>query len=397
MNRICVLFDRLGPYHWARLNAVGALFPTVALELSGETSDYAWEKVTGQAAVERLTLFPGEECRGRPTSEVIRRLHRTLDDQQPAAVVIHGWSEKSALAAYSWCLQAARPAIVMSESKRTDAERHWPKEMIKRRLIGMCASGIGGGVHQVDYLAALGMPRERIFTGYDVVDNAYFAQKADAARRDAAAVRARLNLPENFFLASNRFIEKKNLPRLVEAYGSYRKAAGPTAWKLVLLGDGPLKPLLLKLREDSGLTDDLLLPGFKQYDELPAYYGLASAFVHASTTEQWGLVVNEAMAAGLPVLVSRPCGCVPDLVVHGRNGFTFDPFDVKALAQLFHEVAGGQHDLAAMGQYSREIIAPWSPAKFGRNLQRAAETALASPRPRAGMVNRGVLQLLLRR
>ncbi len=103
------------------------------------------------------------------------------------------------------------------------------------------------------------------------------------------------------------------------------------------------------------------------------------------------------MAAGLPVLVSRPCGCVPDLVVHGRNGFTFDPLDVKALARLFREVAGGQYDLAAMGQYSREMIAPWSPAKFARSLQLAAEIALASPRPRAGMVNQGVLQFLLRR
>jgi glycosyltransferase involved in cell wall biosynthesis len=397
MNRVCILFDRLGPYHWARLNAAGALFPTVGVEVSGETSDYAWEKVTGQGAFERLTLFPGEDSHARPASEVARRLHGTLDDQQPAAVAIHGWSEKAALAALSWCLQAGRPAIMMSESKRTDAKRHWPKEMIKRCLIGMCASGIGGGVHQVDYLVALGMPRERIFTGYGVVDNAYFAQKADAARREATAVRARLNLPERFFVACNRFIEKKNLPRLIEAYGSYRKAAGPTAWKLVLLGDGPLKPLVLKLREDLELTADLLLPGFQQYDELPAYYGLASAFVHASTTEQWGLVVNEAMAAGLPVLVSRPCGCVPDLVDHGRNGFTFDPFDVKALARLLHEVAGGRHDLAAMGQCSREMIAPWSPAKFARSLQLAAEIALSSPRPRAGMVNQGVLQLLLRR
>jgi glycosyltransferase involved in cell wall biosynthesis len=103
------------------------------------------------------------------------------------------------------------------------------------------------------------------------------------------------------------------------------------------------------------------------------------------------------MAAGLPVLVSQPCGCVPDLVVHGRNGFTFDPFDVNALARLFREIASGQHDLAVMGQRSREIIAPWSPAKFARSLQLAAEVALACPRPRAGMVNQSVLQWVLRR
>ena len=239
MSRLCVLFDRFGPYHWARLNAAGALFPTVGVEVSGETSDYAWEKVKGQGTFERLTLFPGEDSRARPASDVARRLHKTLDEQQPAAVAIPGWSEKGALAALSWCLQAGRPAIVMSESQTSDQERSWSKETIKRRVIGLCASGLAGGRPQVDYLAALGMPRERIFTGYGVVDNAYFAQRADAARRDAAAVRARLNLPERFFVACNRFIEKKNLPRLIEAYGSYRKAAGPTAWKLVLLGDGP--------------------------------------------------------------------------------------------------------------------------------------------------------------
>jgi 1,2-diacylglycerol 3-alpha-glucosyltransferase len=59
--------------------------------------------------------------------------------------------------------------------------------------------------------------------------------------------------------------------------------------------------------------------------------GLASAFIQASTTEQWGLVVNEAMASGLPVLVSERCGCAPDLVKNGVNGYTFDPYDIKEI------------------------------------------------------------------
>ncbi len=83
----------------------------------------------------------------------------------------------------------------------------------------------------------------------------------------------------------------------------------PEMWDLVLLGDGPLKPTLLKLISSLGLESCVHLPGFKQYDELPVYLGLAETFIHASTTEQWGLVVNEAMASGLPVLVSNRCGC----------------------------------------------------------------------------------------
>jgi glycosyltransferase involved in cell wall biosynthesis len=83
-------------------------------------------------------------------------------------------------------------------------------------------------------------------------------------------------------------------------------------WDLVLLGDGPLKADLCRLIDDLRIRNRVLMPGFKQYEELPAYYALARAFVHASATEQWGLVVNEASASGLPVIVSNRCGCVPE-------------------------------------------------------------------------------------
>ena len=79
------------------------------------------------------------------------------------------------------------------------------------------------------------------------------------------------------------------------------------------------------------------LPGFKPYDELPVYYALANAFVHASTTEQWGLVVNEAIASGLPVIVSNRCGCAPELV--NGNGFTFDPTNEHELTARLLEMA----------------------------------------------------------
>jgi glycosyltransferase involved in cell wall biosynthesis len=87
-------------------------------------------------------------------------------------------------------------------------------------------------------------------------------------------------------------------------------------------------------RQQLGLEAHVLFPGPKGYAELPYYYGLAEAFIHASTTEQWGLVVNEAMAAGLPVLVSERCGCAPDLVVPGFNGLLFSPEDVKGAAKV---------------------------------------------------------------
>jgi glycosyltransferase involved in cell wall biosynthesis len=139
------------------------------------------------------------------------------------------------------------------------------------------------------------------------------------------------------------------------------------------------------------------MTGFKQYPDLPAYYGLASAFIHASTTEQWGLVVNEAMASGLPVLVSNRCGCAPDLVQERVNGFTFDPLDVEQLARLMVQLSSGLVDLRRMGDASRKIITDWGPERFASGLRQAAEMAHSAPQPQFGLSQRLLLNLLILR
>jgi glycosyltransferase involved in cell wall biosynthesis len=140
----------------------------------------------------------------------------------------------------------------------------------------------------------------------------------------------------------------------------------------------------------------VLLPGFKQYPDLPAYYGLASAFIHASTTEQWGLVVNEAMASGLPVLVSNRCGCAQDLVREGVNGFTFDPYNVEEMANVMLRLTETpKHRLTEMGDASRQLISAWGPERFARGLHDAAETALKNPPPIATVYDRLLLMALI--
>jgi glycosyltransferase involved in cell wall biosynthesis len=140
------------------------------------------------------------------------------------------------------------------------------------------------------------------------------------------------------------------------------------------------------------------LPGFRQYDELPVWSGLASAFVHASTTEQWGLVVNEAMASGLPVLVSERCGCVRDLVENGINGLAFDPDDIQALAALMRRVAAMTDERrAAMGRAGQRIIADWGPERFADGLMQAVQLAMSRPPPRVSLFDRALLWSLAHR
>lgn len=103
------------------------------------------------------------------------------------------------------------------------------------------------------------------------------------------------------------------------------------------------------------------------------------------------------MAAGLPVLVSRRCGCAADLVTEGVNGFTFDPLDIDGLAALMQRLAHGDADGTALGEASRRIIALWGPGRFADGLEQAVACALARPRPRPGPFDRALLRLLLRR
>jgi len=103
------------------------------------------------------------------------------------------------------------------------------------------------------------------------------------------------------------------------------------------------------------------------------------------------------MACGLPLLVSERCGCAKDLVVSGRNGFTFDPFNVEALASRMQEMAAPETDRAALGRASREIIADWTPATWMGNLQLAVQAAHTAPRPKFGPLDRLLLRFLINR
>jgi glycosyltransferase involved in cell wall biosynthesis len=237
------------------------------------------------------------------------------------------------------------------------------------------------------------MSRERVFTGYDVVDNDYFGRRTAEIRNSKFEIRDKRDLPENYFLASARFIEKKNLPKLIEAYAEYRRAsqvATKVPWDLVLLGDGPLRETLNSQLSTLNLNEHVHLPGFRPYDELPVYYALANAFAHASTTEQWGLVVNEAIASGLPVIVSNRCGCAPELV--NGNGFTFDPTNEHELTTRLLEMASlSDEERKQLGYNSYRIAANFAPERFGEGLERAASVAMEVPQKTFGVMDRALL------
>lgn len=395
--RVAVVFDNFGPYHIARLEAAARHMDVLGVEVASTSVDYDWVTPGAPNTFERVRLL-NDGCKRSDWSLLCAAYKDRVTPWEPDAIALPGWSLPAALAGAQWAARRQVPAIVMSDSNVNDFPRHAVSEFVKRRILKLFQAGLSGGTCAQHYLAALGLPPERVFVGYDVVDNDYFARGSSKTHNAGL-------MPDEIdpawrgrcFLASARFVPKKNLPHLIEAFARYRQAADTASWPLVLLGDGPMRGELEDKRKALGLESSLAMPGFRQYDELPLYYGIAGAFVHASTTEQWGLVVNEAMASGLPVLVSERCGCVPDLVEDGRNGYTFCPCDVYALANLMLKVASDQCDRAAMGRASREIIARWSPDKFAEGLRQAVHAALNVPLRRPNRLEAALLWALSHR
>lgn len=402
MRRIAVVFDNFGPYHIARLNGAARSCDLLGIEIAAASAEYAWLP-TADVAFQRRTLFQGDRIGARDPVLLTELLRALVTEHGTEVFAIPGWSGPHAVAGLRVAYDLDIPVVLMSESQAGDFERGFVKERIKARYLRLCQAGLVGGRPHRDYLARLGMRAGRIHLGYDVVDNVYFATRSNEARSQAAALREAFMLPQRYFLASARFIPKKNLERLICAYAEYRRLMmgisghADACWDLMVLGDGELRPALAALVDQLGLAASVHLPGFKQYEVLPVFYGLAGAFVHASTIEQWGLVVNEAMASGLPVLVSTPCGCASDLVENGRNGFTFDPLDIDALARLLLNISSDDCGRVAMGQASREIIGRWTPETFGEGLVMAAEDALSAPRRRLNWLDRVLLWSLARR
>jgi glycosyltransferase involved in cell wall biosynthesis len=397
---VAVVFHHIGPYHHARLNAAAEKLSVIGIEWSARGYD-AWGIAATAARYRKVSLFPEATDHYPDKAELRRAFSSALEQTKPDVVAVNGWNNFGSIIAANCCVRHGIPMGVMSESSLQDEPRTWWKEAIKRRIVGLYSAALVGGQRHVEYLVELGMPVDRIFTGYDVVDNEYFRQKAQEVRDEKSDVRKQHGLPENYFLASARFIEKKNLPRLISAYAEYRRRSEvrnqksdvseeKVSWDLVLLGDGPLKTDLCRLISDLRLDDHVHLPGFRPYDELPVYYACANAFVHASVSEQWGLVVNEAIASGLPVIVSDRCGCAPELV--NGNGFTFDPTNENELAARLWEMASSSDsERNHLGDNSYRIAANFAPERFGEGLERAASVAMGVPQKRFGVMDRALL------
>ncbi len=372
--RLAILTQQVSNYHAARYRAAQGQFALLVPISVRNSADFAEFLASGDGA---LRICDGEADYRAAVADgsLWSRIGMALDRAAPDVVAVAGWSFPESLAAIAWARDNGRGVVMMSASQAHDGPRSRWREWIKSRVVSNCQAGLVAAEGHRDYIVKLGLPRDAVFLGYDAVDNAHFRHGAQAARRDAEACRAAESLPRRYLLASGRFIPKKNYPLLVAAFAD-ALGRGDHGHDLVILGDGPERASIQNAIATHGLQDRVHLPGFREYDVLPAYYGLADGFAHVSQAEQWGLVINEAAAAGLPLIVSTPCGAADTLVHPGKNGWLVDPQDassISAALAAMMELSGDRR--AAMGAASERIVADWGPDRFASALRAAATAA----------------------
>lgn len=387
--RVLIALRRIGPYHHARLAATncvtsnGKALEITALETRPLSQEYAWSYIPqANYQVEKLAESSNPEA-DPPNRSLDSQIGTLLDRQRPQVIVTVGWADRSyqrlILAAHSRRL----PLIIVSDSRITDEPRIAVKEAIKRLLLRNYSSALVAGKESRAYLEILGFPSKAIYQPWDVVDNDFFAQVSTMANQSDESNLVTEETDKNrigqHFLCVSRFITKKNLPLLLESYAAYQRQGG--SWGLRLMGGGPLESMLRHQSNQLPAPERVKVTRFEQLEEIRRSYRAASALVLASTSDQWGLVVNEAMASGLPVLVSQACGCRADLVDHGVSGWCFEPNDREGLTALLHQVEHQNPiERAAMVQAARNRLKQFSPASFAAGLAMAVQWAHQHPR-----------------
>ena len=291
-----------------------------------------------------------------------RRLRRSHFD----VLWVHGYARWVNWAAMLWAKARGIKVFVRDEATAFSAQRSWLRQSAKgvffTALSAISDAFLAIGSANRAYYLAQGVPSERVFSMPYCVDNAFFASQAMQALPRREQFREELGLEPGrpIILYASKFEPRKRPQDLLAAYEKLLTMGGRASRAyLLLVGDGVVRATLEVAAREKRLEGARFL-GFRNQTDLPALYELCDVFVLPSTNEPWGLVVNEAMAIGKPVVVSDAVGCAADLVIDGQNGFVFPAGQVEALAAALWNVLADPARAERMGNASRTIIASWS-------------------------------------
>jgi 1,2-diacylglycerol 3-alpha-glucosyltransferase len=369
-RRLVILTELIAPYRIPVFNAL-AQRPDVDLHViflsRTDSSMRDWRVYEEEIRFSYEVLPCWRKRVGKYNVLLNRGLSTAMRRAAPDAVVCGGYNYLSAWQALRWAKRNQVPFVLWSESTSGDhRSKHTLVELLKRKFLKNCDAFVVPGKSARQYLEQFEVTPDRIFIAPNAVDIALFSASS-LAQAQPARLRSQLALPNKYFLFVGRLVRAKGVLDLLEAYALLAPELREQ-FSLVFAGEGPMRSEL-----ESGAREiypgTVHFAGFVQRDELADYYALANCLVLPTHSDTWGMVVNEAMAAGLPVICTRVTGCAADLV--HDNGRLVSVGDASELASAMEEIASDPALRGRMSSESRELIRGFSPEMCAAGLAEA--------------------------
>jgi glycosyltransferase involved in cell wall biosynthesis len=359
-RRLVILTELIAPYRVPLFNAL-ARDPAIDLHViflsETDTSLRQWKIYSDEIDFSYEVLPFWRRRLGKYNILLNQNVSASLRDALPDVVLCGGYNYLASWQAMLWTGRNQLPFFLWCESTSHDLRRkRLLVETMKEKFLQNCDGFVVPGRASRDYLLGLGIPSHKLFDAPNAVDNALFASLAAAARCRQPRIRGELCLPERYFLFAGRLVRAKGTFDLLDAYAGLppdlRAKIG-----LVFAGNGPLRAELEAVAR-SIYPGDVRFPGFVHRDQLASYYALADCLVLPTHTDTWGMVVNEAMACGLPLICSDIAGAAE--LVNG-NGRLIPPRETHQLSLAMLEIASDASLRRGMAARSLDIIRAYSP------------------------------------
>ena len=299
--------------------------------------------------------------------------------QQPDVIICGGWHHFTHWLALIYARMTKTPLLIWSESTLKDERSiNNIKYKLKAWIINQADGYIVPGKAQKNYLTDLGARKDRIYIAPNAVDSNFFTSEAQIYRQQKAVWKEKLGIDGCVIVYVGRLIDEKGLPELLEAF---TKLSPHKQVTLVIVGDGLQAKDYHSYCQQNQL-DNVVFAGFQPQSALPQYYGIADIFVFPTRSDPWGLVLNEAMAAGLAIVCSDAAGAADDLVVNESNGYLVPVGNANKLSEALQILVEDESLREKMGVYSQEIIANYTPQKMALGLKKAIQTVYFAQNPK---------------
>jgi glycosyltransferase involved in cell wall biosynthesis len=253
--------------------------------------------------------------------------------------------------------------IFSAETQYTAKAYSWFRHLLRKFMVRHTQGFIAKGSLAKEYLVSLKVPQEKIFLTHYSIDPEFLGLDSNKTKEKKKSTEKKKRI-----LYVGRLTKLKGVDLLIRAYKKV-KTKYPSI-ELRLVGDGPDKEKLKKLAEG---TDGISFEGYKQYDQLLPYYLDSDLFVLPTLKDVWGLVVNEAMMCGLPIVCSKYAGCCQDLIKQRENGFVVDPNNSEELSNAIYELISQNGKLSDYGKRSLQIIKDFTTERTTQGFVEAIE------------------------